>query len=209
MTENDQKPNSSFRSILQALLPFYIDGRPEKARYIETFSCNLEEMTPDGKIELHIFLTHFSQIAEVTSLYHQCSCKYFKLLPRQDQNSISQGKVAPTTHITCSQSVQVQSASQLWLLKKPNLYRQVWFYFDLFIYTVRRFQQFLYSLKIRPLYHNCFESTVMSTLKHQLHLRTSWEPVLMCTVQSSPQKVSLPPSFPSLQAQFCFNYPRQ
>lgn len=105
-------------------------------------------------------------------------------------------------------SVKVWSGSQLWLLKKPSHYRQVCSYFDFFIYTLRRFQQFSYSSKIS---HDCFELTVMSSSnrKHRLHLKTSWELVLMCTVQSSPQKVSFPPSFPSLQAQFYFNYPRQ
>lgn len=84
MTANDQKPNSSFRPILEALFLFYIDGGPEKASNTETFSCNLKIITPDGKIELHSFLTHFFQTAEVNSLYHQCSCKYFNLLARQD-----------------------------------------------------------------------------------------------------------------------------
>lgn len=84
---NYQKPNSSFRSSLEALFPFYIGGRREKSSNTETSSCNFEIMTPDGKVELHSFLTHFSHTAEVNSLYHQCSCKYFKLLPRQDQNS--------------------------------------------------------------------------------------------------------------------------
>lgn len=167
MTANYQKPNSSFRLSLEALFPFYIDGRPEEVSNTETFSCNFKVMTPDGKVELHSFLTHFSHIAGVNSLYHQCSCKYFKLLPRQDQNSIFQVKVAPTTHITGSQSVQVWSASQPWLPKKLSHYRQVCSFFDFFIYTVRRFQPLSYSLKIN---HDCFEWTVMSSsnLKHRL-----------------------------------------
>lgn len=65
MMENHQKPNSSFPLILEALLPFYIDSKPEEAPRTKTFSCNLKVMTLDGKIKPHRFLTHFFQIVEV------------------------------------------------------------------------------------------------------------------------------------------------
>lgn len=61
MIESDQKPNPSFRLILEALLPFYTDGRPERALQTETFSCILKVMTPDGKNKTpHISHTFFS-----------------------------------------------------------------------------------------------------------------------------------------------------
>lgn len=63
-----------------------------------------------------------------------------------------------------------------------------------FIYTVRHFQQFSYSLKIN---HDCFELRVMSShnLKHRWHLRTSGEPVLMCKHSHHPRKCHSHPHF--------------
>lgn len=54
--------------------------------------------------------------------------------------------------------------------------------------------QFSYSLKIN---HDCFESTVMSSHnpKHRLHLRTSWEPVLMCKHSHHPRRCHSHPHF--------------
>lgn len=77
---SDEKANSSFRLILETSFPFCRDSRQEKALKTQKFSCNLKIMTPDGKINP----TDFSQTFEINSLYHRCSCMYFKILPKHD-----------------------------------------------------------------------------------------------------------------------------
>lgn len=114
-------------------------------------------MTPEGKTKPHTFLTRFSEILEGSSLYHQCSCKYFKILPRQDSNSVSQVKVASTTSITNSQtSPSVISFTTLASQKKTKQPKFTFIFVSLNT-PLSDSNSFYY---IGPLYHNCLELKV-------------------------------------------------